>query len=60
MFKGEIPIVTGGSPHYLSGRTGSALVWQTRGRVFESRLVQQVLLFLSHVKTMQYVGLKEY
>ena len=31
------------SIYTLSGRTGSALVWHTRGRAFESRLVQQVL-----------------
>ena len=33
----------------LSGRKGSALVWHTRGRAFESRLVQQVLRFVFRV-----------
>ena len=31
----------------LSSRTGSALVWHTCGRAFESRLVQQVLRFVA-------------
>ena len=35
----------------LGGRTGSALVWHLRGRAFESRLVQQVLLFVGCVNT---------
>ena len=46
--------------HTLSGRTGSALVWHTRGRVLESRLVQHLLRFVSRVSTMQYVELMEY
>ena len=35
--------------HTLSGSTGSALIWHSRGRVFESRLVQQVLRFVGSV-----------
>ena len=43
----------------LSGRTGSALVWHTRGRAFEFRLVQQVLRFvIGRVNTVQYVELR--
>ena len=37
------------------GRTGSALVWQTRGRVLEPRLLLQVLRFVGRVCTVQYV-----
>ena len=37
---------------------GSALVWHTRGRVFESRLVQQVLRFVGSVNSAQYVELR--
>ena len=37
--------------HTLSGRIGSALVWHTRGRVFEPRLLQQVLRFVGSVYT---------
>ena len=44
----------------LSGRTGSALVWHTRGRAFQSRLVQQVLRFVGRVNTVQYVELRGY
>ena len=47
-------------PYTLSGRTGSALVWHTRGRAFESRLLQQVLRFVGRVNTVQYVELKGY
>ena len=42
----------------LGGRKGSALVWHTHGRAFESRLVQQVLRFVGHVNTVQYVELR--
>ena len=35
----------------LSGRTGSALDWHTRGREFEPRLLQQVLRFVGNVYT---------
>ena len=48
------------SSHTLSGRTGSALVWRTRARVFDLRLLQQVLRRLVRVYTMQYVELKGY
>ena len=41
-----------------SGRTGSALVWHSRGREFESRLVQQVLRFVGIVYIVQYVELR--
>ena len=41
----------------LSGHTGSALVWHTRERVFESRLVQQVLRFAGSVNIVEYVEL---
>ena len=41
--------------HILSGRTGSALVWHTRGRMFEPRLLQQVMRFVGLVHTVQYV-----
>ena len=44
----------------LSGRTGSALVWHSRGLVFESRLVHQVLRFVGSVNTVQYVELRGY
>ena len=50
-------------PYYsllLSGRTGSALVWHTRLRAFESRLVQQVLRFVVGVNTVQYLELRGY
>ena len=46
--------------HTLSGRTGSALVWHTRGPVFEPRLLQQVLGFVGSVNTVQYVELGGY
>ena len=39
----------------LSGRTGSALVWHSRGRRIP---VQQVLLFVGRVFTVQYVELR--
>ena len=42
----------------LSGRTGSALVWHTHGRVFEPRLTRQVLRFVRRVYTVQYAELK--
>ena len=42
--------------HTLSGHTGSALVWHTRGRVFEPRLLQQVLRFVGRVNTMELRG----
>ena len=41
------------SVNSLSGRTGSALVWHTRGRVFELRLPQQVLRFVGRVCTVR-------
>ena len=44
----------------LSGRTGSALVWHTHGRVFEPRLLQEVLRFVAGIYTVQYVDLREY
>ena len=44
----------------LSGRTGSALVWNTRGRMFEPRSMKQVLRFLGHVYTVQYMELRKY
>ena len=46
--------------HTLSRRTGSALVWHTRGRVFEPRLVQQVLWFVDRLNTEQYMELMGY
>ena len=42
----------------LSGRTGSALAWCTRGRVCKPRLLQQVLRFVARVYTVQYVELR--
>ena len=58
-------LLFGSKYHYfdicaLSGRTGSALVWHTRGRVFQPRLLQQVLRFVGHVYTVQYVELRKY
>ena len=50
-----VPII-----YTLSGRTGCALVWHTRGRVFEPRLLQQVLRFVSPVYTVKYVELRGY
>ena len=41
----------------VSGRTGRA-VWHTRGRVFEPRLLQQVLRFVGRVYSVQYVELR--
>ena len=38
----------------------SALGWHTRGRAFESRLLQQVLRFVGRINTLQYVGLMGY
>ena len=40
------------------GRTGSALVWHTRGRVFEPWLMQQVLQCVGSFYTVQYVELR--
>ena len=37
---------------------GYALVWHTRGRVFEPWLLQQVLRFVGRVYTLQYVELR--
>ena len=42
----------------MSGRTGSAFVWHTRGRTFEPRLLQQVLRLVGRVYTVQYVELR--
>ena len=42
----------------LNGLTGSALVWHSRGRLFDSRLVQQVFRFIGRVNTVQYVELR--
>ena len=44
----------------LSGRTGSALVCHTQGRVFAPRLLQQVLRFVARIYTVQYVELGGY
>ena len=44
----------------LSGRTGSTWVWHTCGRVFEPRLLQQVLRFVGRVYTVQYLELRGY
>ena len=41
----------------VSRRIGSALVWHTRGRVFEPQLMQKVLRFVGRVFTVQYVEL---
>ena len=41
----------------LSGRTGSALGWHTRGRVLEHRLLQQVLQFVERIYTVQFAEL---
>ena len=40
----------------LSGSTGKALVWHTRGLVFEPRLLQQVLRFVGRVYTVELRG----
>ena len=44
----------------LSGRTGSTLVRHTHGRLFEPRLMQQVLQFIGRVNTVHYVELRGY
>ena len=45
---------------WVAAKQCSALVWHTRGRVFEPRLLQQVLRFVGRVYTVQYVELREY
>ena len=44
----------------LSGRTGSALVWHTRGSVSEPPVAAASLRFEGRVYTLQYVELREY
>ena len=46
------------SCYLVCGPAESALVWHTRGRVFEPRLQQRVLRFVGRVYTVQYVELK--
>ena len=45
---------------YKSGRTGSALVWHSEGRLFDPHWVQQVLRFVPCICTVQYVELGGY
>ena len=51
---------TTNSRYTLSGRTGSALAWHTQGRVLAPRMLQQVLWFVAHIYTLQYVELRRY
>ena len=44
----------------LSGRTGSVLVWHTRGRALEPRLLKQVMRFVGRVNILKYVELRGY
>ena len=61
VFVSERINVNGTCVYTLSGRTGSALVSHTRGRVFERRLLQQVLRFVGRVYTgVPYVELRGY
>ena len=44
----------------LSGRTSSALAWHTKGRVFASQWLQQVLRFVTRISAVQYVEFRVY